>query len=59
MNKIGNVKVGDKVTTVWDDEPRKARVTVEGVYRGHRGTKLVVRMPDGTQETVGDDQVLR
>jgi len=54
---ISSIEVGDTVVTVWDDEPRKARATVEDVYRGHRGKKFVVQMPDGTHETIGLDQV--
>ena len=55
---VNKVKVGDKVSTIWDDTTEVLKATVEKVYRGHRGKKMVVRMPDRTLEIVGADQVV-
>jgi hypothetical protein len=55
---INDVIVGDIVETKWDDSDKNIEAEVEKIYRGHRGIKLVVRMPDKTKETIGKDQVV-
>lgn len=53
-----NRKVGDKIRTKWDDSRKLVPAEIVKKYRGHRGTKYVVRLKDGSVEHIGEDQIV-
>ena len=52
------VEVGQVVKTHWDDSDSPIKGRILKKYRGHRGVKYLVRLQDGTNEVITEDQVI-
>ena len=57
--KTVKMEEGMVVMTKWDDLVKPIKGLILDVYRGHRGMKAIVMLPDCTVETITADQIVK